>query len=290
MPTATNPCRLGVNTYSYVWTTPLLDCLSRLGERGYQVFEAVINPPHLDLAMPAGERRRLAAALAARGLTLRSLNLPSLDHNLASPVKPMRDFSIGLFRDAIDLASDLAVPYLVTVPGRMNPLLPPAMAQRRIWMQESIEALLPYAAQRGVNLALENVPFAAFPDARTLGDFVRSLGPGSVSVCYDVANAYYIGELPAWGLRHLGALVSLVHLSDTTRSTWRHDEVGLGDVPFNEVPPALQDIGFAGACMLEIIASEPESAMLRSHQKLSRVGFAARPAQHDPKGVEEGLA
>jgi len=276
MAAATDRCSLGVNTYSYVWTTPLLDCLCRLGELGCRVFEAVINPPHLALTMPAAERRRVAAALAARGLVLQSLNLPSLDHNLASPIKAMRDFSIGLFRDAIDLAADLAVPYLVTVPGRMNPLLPPDMAQRQVWMHESMAVLLPYAARRGVNLALENVPFAAFPDARTLGDFVRSLGAGPVSVCYDVANAHYVGESPAWGLRHLGALVSLVHLSDTTRSAWRHDEAGLGDVPFGEVPPALQDIGFAGACMLEIIASEPESAILRSHQALYSVGFAAR--------------
>jgi len=270
---------LGVNTYSYVWTAPLLDCVCRLGDLGYRVFEGVINPPHLDLSMPATERRHVAATLAARGLTLQSLNLPSLDHNLASPVNAMRDFSIGLFRDAIDLAADLAVPYLVTVPGRMNPLLAPDMALRQAWMHESMAALLPYAARRGVNLALENVPFAAFPDAQTLGEFVRSLGAGSepVSICYDVANAHYIGESPVQGLRTLGDLVSLVHLSDTTRSTWRHDEVGQGDVPFGDLPGALQDMGFSGACMLEIIASEPESAILRSHQALYAVGFAAQP-------------
>jgi len=265
--------RLGINTYSYIWITGLDQCLHRLGSLGYQVFEAVIHPPHLALDDSYAQRRRVVSALTGQNLTLRSLNLPSLDHNLASPLKPMRDFSIALFRQAIDLAAELAVPYLVTVPGRMSPLLPPDLAQRRRWLQDSLDTLLPYAEQRGVNLALENVPFAAFPDAQTLGHFVRGFQGAPISVCYDIANAHYIGESPGWGLRELAGLVSLVHLSDTTSRCWRHDEVGLGDVPFAQVPPALQDIGFTGACLLEIIATEPEAAIARSHQRLESLGF-----------------
>lgn len=267
---------LGVNTYSYIWSTALEDCVRRLSEVGYHEFEAVINPRHFapgDLS-PA-ERRRLAVSFTARKIVLRSLNVPSLDHNLASPMCSMREYSVGLFRDVIDLAADFGVPYVVTVPGRMNPLFPPTMAEREAWMRESLDTLIPYAEKRGINLALENVPFASFPDAPALGRFARSVGSQALSVCYDAANAHFIGESPADGVRLLADIVSLVHVSDTTRTTWRHDEVGRGDLPFADFRAALSDIGFGGPCMMEIIDPSPEPAILRSHWALSSVGFAA---------------
>lgn len=268
--------KIGINTYSYIWSAPMADCVRRLHDLGYDDFEVVVNPPHcaLDEGHAAG-RGRLASSLRAEGIALRSLNLPSLDTNLASSMARMRAYSVDVFRSAIDLASDLGIAHLVVVPGRMNPLLPPPMAQREDWMRESLDALIPHAEARGVALALENVPFASFPDAKTLGAFVRSIGSPTVSVCYDAANAHFIGELPAEGLALLRDLVTIVHLSDTTRSTWRHDEVGRGDVPFAPMRAALDKIGYSGTCMLEIIDSEPEAAILRSHRALAALGFPA---------------
>ncbi len=266
---------LGVNTYGYIWSTPAADCVRQLGALGYREFELVLNPPHLALdEFASGERKRLAASSAAEGLVVRSLNVPSLDHNLASPMRRMREYSVNLFTDAIDLAADLGATHLVVVPGRMSPLFPPPHEQRETWMRESLDALVPRAERRGVTLALENVPFASFPDAAALGAFVREYGSRSLGVCYDVANAHFIGESPGAGLRALRELVHLVHLSDTTRSAWRHDEAGLGDVPFAQVHTALDDINFEGTCMLEIISSEPESAIQRSHETLTAFGFA----------------
>ena len=264
---------LGVNSYGYIWSTPAEQCLRQLGVHGFAEFELVINPPHLALEATAAERARLAK-LAAQGLRIRSVNLPSLDTNLGSPMRRMREYSVGVFRDAIELAQDLGAEYLITVPGRVNPLLAPAPTLRQEWMRDSIEQLIPHAASRGVKLAIENVPMACFPDAASLGAFVRELASPQLGVCYDAANAHFIGESPAEGLRQLAGLVRIVHLSDTTRNAWRHDEVGLGDVPFAQTLAALDEIGFDGACMMEIIHPEPEGAILRSHRRLAELGCA----------------
>ena len=146
-------------------------------------------------------------------------------------------------------------------------------------MRESLEALIPHACERGVGLALENVPFASFPDAASLGTFVRGMNDSTLSVCYDAANAHFIGESTAAGLRALRELVSVVHLSDTTRVAWRHDEVGRGDVPFAEIPAVLDEIGFAGTCHFEIIDPQPTAAILRSHRVLAAQGFATCPSE-----------
>lgn len=271
---------LGINTYAYIWSTPMADCVRRFRELGYTDFEAVINPPHLTFEdADAAARHRLRRSLEADGIRLRSLNLPSLDVNLASPMPQTRAYSIGMFRAAIELAADLGIPRLIVVPGRVNPLLAPAMAARERWMRESLEALLPRAESCGVGLALENVPFASFPDADSLGAFVRGMGCAALSVCYDVANAHFIGESPARGLVHLRDLLSVVHFSDTGRARWRHDEIGTGDVPFGDVRTALDEIDYRGPCMLEIIDPDPEPAILRSHRVLAGLGFEPCPVE-----------
>ena len=265
---------ISINTYSYIWSAPAADCVRRLSNFGYRHFELMIHPPHLPLDdfSPAA-RRELRGAVEAAGATISSMNMPSLDQNLASPFKRVRAASVAMLVDAIDLTADLGAPWFVTVPGLMSPLFPPAPADRTAWMIESVEALLPHAEARGVGLAIENIPFAAFPDAAALGGFVRSFRSSSLGVCYDAANAHFIGESPAEGVAHLSDLLRVAHLSDTTRKVWRHDRIGLGDVPVAEFARALDDVGFAGPCTFEIIDSDPDAAILASHRALAGLGF-----------------
>lgn len=271
---------LGVNTYSYIWSTPAAACVRSLADLGYRTFELMVHPVHLPLDdFDVAERRRLASVLAEVGATDCSINLPSLDQNLASAFSRVRAASIEMFRDVIDLASDLGIEWLVTVPGRMSPLFPPPVAERTRWMRESIEALLPHAEARGVRLAVENVPIAAFPDATSLGAFVRGFGSDRLGVCYDAANAHFIGESPAEGVQQLADVLRILHLSDTDRTVWKHDRVGSGTVPFAEIPPALAAARFDGPCILEIVDADPEVAILASHEALARVGFPAPQTQ-----------
>lgn len=268
--------QLGVNTYGYIWSMRAADCVRHLAGMGYRHFELMINPPHLPLDdFDQTARRELRSVLHDAGATVTALNMPSLDHNLASPLARVRQASIAMFSEAIDLAADLGAPWLVVVPGRMNPLFPPPMSARMGWISDSIAALLPRAAARGVGLAIENVPFASFPDAKSLGDFVRGFNSPTVGVCYDAANAHFIGESPAEGIAALADLMRVFHLSDTHRTVWRHDRVGLGSVPFGEVGRALDVAGYQGACTMEIIDADPDRALRDSHRALARLGIAA---------------
>ena len=271
---------VGINTYAWAWTMPAAEVVRRLADLGYRSFELLVHPPHLPLdGFDASSRRALARALETAGATHRMLNLPSLDHNLASPLPRARAASVQMFRDAIDLAADLGAAWLVLVPGRMSPLAPPSLEQRTAWLREGLDTLLPQAEARGVGLAVENVPMAAFPDAGSLGAFVRGYGSRSLGVCYDVANAHFVGEAPADGIRLLAELLRIVHLSDTSRAAWRHDPVGEGDVPFATLPSALAAAGFTGPCVLEILHADPEAVILRSHAALAALGFAARGSE-----------
>jgi sugar phosphate isomerase/epimerase len=268
--------QLGVNTYSYIWSMRAADCVRHLAAMGYRHFELMINPPHLPLdGFDPAARRELRAALDAAGAAVTALNMPSLDHNLASPLARVRQASVAMFNEAVDLAADLGAPWLVVVPGRMNPLFPPPAAERRGWISDSIAALLPRAEACGVGLAIENVPFASFPDAKSLGEFVRGFSSAAIGACYDAANAHFIGESPAEGIALLADQLRVFHLSDTTRNVWRHDRVGLGSVPFGEIGRALDAAGYRGACTMEIIDADPDRAIRDSHRALASLGIAA---------------
>jgi sugar phosphate isomerase/epimerase len=265
---------IGINTYSYIWSTPAAECVRRLAKMGYRQIEFLLQPPHLsfDDFGPAA-RRELRTALQDAGAYKTAINLASLDHNLASPFARVRANSVKMFEDTIDLAADIGVETIVLVPGRMSPLFPPTIENRTAWVGESVSKMLPRAEDRGVSLAVENVPFAAFPDVNALEKFARSFTSPAIGVCYDAANAHFIGEDPAAGVRQLADLLRIVHFSDTDRDKWRHDPVGTGSVPFAAVTTALDEVGFGGPVTLEILDHDPDAAILRSHQALEPLGF-----------------
>lgn len=265
---------LGVNTYGYIWSMPAAECARHLAALNYRQFEFLLQPPHvpLDDFSPAA-RRDLRLVLDDVGARRTAFNLPSLDHNLASPFSRARAASVQMLLDAIDLAGDVGAEWLVVVPGRMSPLFPPPPQNRLDWLTDGVSKLLPRAEARGVGLAIENVPFAGLPDAASLGGFVRSFNSPSIKVCYDAANAHFIGESPADGIRQLGDLLRIVHLSDTTRTAWRHDPVGSGDVPFADVARALDAIGYDHSVTLEILDHDPDAGILCSHRALTPLGF-----------------
>ncbi|MET0219781.1 MAG: sugar phosphate isomerase/epimerase family protein [Tardiphaga sp.] len=271
---------LGINTYGYIWKLSAADCVRRLGQLGYRQIEFLLQPPHLsfDDFGPAA-RRDLRAALQEIGAVKTAINLPSLDHNLASPFSRARAASVTMFEDTIDLANDIGAETVVVVPGRMSPLFPPSIENRMAWVGEGVAQLLPRAEDRGVTLAIENVPFAAFPDANALERFVRGFTSKAIGICYDAANAHFIKEDPAAGIRQLADLVRIIHLSDTDQVNWRHDQIGTGTVPFAAVAQAMDAIDFKGACTLEIIGPDPDNAILSSHRALEPLGFVPCKAE-----------
>ena len=54
---------------------------------------------------------------------------------------------------------------------------------------------------------------------------------------------------------------------------YRHDPVGLGTVPFAEVPRALHAAGYHARPMLEIISRDPDRDIIASASKLALLGF-----------------
>ena len=265
-----------INTYSYTLSHTAKSCLTHLAEQGYTDFELMMYPGHLWPAdMDQGARDDLRRHIAAQNLRVITLNMPNIDLNVAAAAAEMRAYTLGLLRGVVELAGDLEVPGVIFGPGKFNPLFPAPKERLLGYFFSALDELAPLAEQAGTEIYVENMPFAFLPDAESLMAALDQYGKDRIGVVYDVANAVFIKEDLAAGLRHVRDRLRLVHLSDTGHSVYRHDPVGLGVVPFSKIPQALRDVGYTELPMLEIISHAADKEIRESADKLLAMGWPA---------------
>lgn len=270
----------GCNTYSYMRSHSAEACLARLADQGFEEFELMVHPGHLWPAdLSAEQRSAIRRMMDQCGLQLTALNMPNIDINVAGAAAEMRAYSLNLVTETVRLAGDLGARGVVIGPGKANPLFPAPASELIGHFFAALDRLCPVAEAGGTALWVENMPFAFLPAIGGLLDALKQYGNDAIRIVYDIANAYFIGEDFAAGLKQCRDRLALVHLSDTGRQVYRHDPVGLGTVPFADVPSALAAVGYTARPMLEIISRDPDRDIIASAGKLALLGFAADQVQ-----------
>jgi L-ribulose-5-phosphate 3-epimerase len=278
----TNPhaSAFGCNTYSYMRSHSAEACLARLADLGFLEFELMVHPGHLWPAeLSAQQRRSIRRGIEQRGLQLTALNMPNIDINVAGAAPEMRAYSLNLLTESVRLAGELGARGVVIGPGKANPLFPADAKDLIGHFFAALDRLCPVAVASGTALWVENMPFAFLP---AIGDLLAALqqyGNDAVRIVYDVANAHFSGEDFADGLRQCRQRLALVHLSDTGQKIYRHDAVGLGTVPFGQVPRALAAVDYTARTMLEIISRQPDRDIIASASRLVQLGFTQETAR-----------
>lgn len=263
-----------INGYSYNQSHSLVNFLSKYSEKGYRSFEAILYPGHIwPSEMDGKARRDLRAFIENNGLRLLTLGTPALDPNLVGVAPETRMFSRGIIRAAIELARDIGVPGIIASPGKAHPLQPEPKSRLLCWLYEALDELVPLAESAGTQVLIENLPNAFLPDADSLMEALDGYGDDRVGVVYDTANAAFFGEDVVSGIRRVGKRLRRLHLSDTTRETFRHDAIGQGDIDFAALGHAMREVGYALPPILELIVSKPDIEIERSVAALSDLGW-----------------
>jgi sugar phosphate isomerase/epimerase len=266
--------KFGCNTYSYMRSLSAEACLARLSDLGFEEFEVMVHPGHLWPAdLSSQQRGALRNSIERRRLRLVSLNMPNIDINIAGAAPGMRAYSLQLLIDTVRLAGELGARGVVIGPGKANPLFPAGAEELTKHFFDALDVLCPIAQASGTALWVENMPFAFLPAIGDLLAALKNYGNDAVRIVYDIANAWFIGEDFTDGLRQCSARLELVHLSDTGQQAYRHDPVGLGTVPFAQVPAALAAVGYSKRPMLEIVSRDPDRDIVASAGKLALLGF-----------------
>jgi L-ribulose-5-phosphate 3-epimerase len=262
---------LGASTFSFMWQEPALVSLKRLKACGLDGFDVILAPGHLwPDELDAGARRDLEKALKADNISVDSLNLPPLDYNICSPDHEARRFSISIYRKVFALANDLGIRKVVVVPGRVSALLPPALDRTLDRLADSFEQFLKWADRDDQEILVETHPLTPIASGDAVDAFIARLSSPRLSIAYDVANAEFIGEDQPATLRRIRHCLGQVHLSDGTRTSWRHDPIGSGTIDFAAVMNTLDEIDFQGVTLLEIIAADAAKQIPASIDALRR--------------------
>ena len=263
------------NTYAYTISHGAQDCLAHLADLGFSEFEVMMYPGHLwPPDADAAARRALRQLVAARDLRIVTLNMPNIDMNVAGASVQMRRYTLDLLRGIVELAGDLGVPGVVIGPGKANPLFPAPRERLIGHFFKALDELGPVAEKAGTSLWVENMPFAFLARIDELMTALDQYGDERIGVVWDAANSHFVHEDLADSLRRCRNRLKLVHLSDTSQQVYRHDPVGMGTVPFAEIPAALAAVGYDRRTVLEIISAEADRDILASAGKLAELGFA----------------
>jgi L-ribulose-5-phosphate 3-epimerase len=263
----------GVNTYSYIFGGSAADTVARLADQGYGGVELMFFPGHLWPAELDASKLRSLRRLCETRLRLVAVNMPNVDINIAAAAEEMRVYTMDLLTKFVRCAGELGAGGIILGPGKPNPLFPMPRERMVAHFYRALDVLAPLARQAGTKLLIENMPFAFLPDAEALMNVVDGYGDDGIRVIYDVANAHFIGEDPKQGLRRVRDRLSLVHFSDTTRQSYKHDPLGQGDVPLAGLASTMKEIGYFELPMLEVISHNPDADIADSCRRLREAGI-----------------
>jgi L-ribulose-5-phosphate 3-epimerase len=270
----TNPAAsFGVNTYSYIFGGSAADTVARLADRGYGGVELMFFPGHLWPAELDAPKLRSLRHLCEQRLRLVAVNMPNVDINVAAAAEEMRAYTLDLLVKFVRCAGELGAGGVIVGPGKANPLFPMPRDRMVSHFYRALDTLAPLARQCGTKLLIENMPFAFLPDAESLMNIVDGYGDDRIRIIYDVANAHFIDEAPGEGLRRVRDRLSLVHFSDTTRQSYKHDPLGCGDVPLAGLASVMKEVGYTELPMLEVISLNPDPDIADSCRRLQEAGF-----------------
>jgi L-ribulose-5-phosphate 3-epimerase len=269
----TSAAGFSVNTYSYIFDGSAAESVARLADQGYGGVELMFFPGHLWPAELDAAALRNLRNLCEQRLRLVSVNMPNVDMNVAAAAEEMRTYTLNLLVQFVRCAGELGAGGIVVGPGKANPLFPMPRDRMVAYFYRALDRLAPLARQVGTKLFIENMPFAFLPDAESLMKVVDGYGDDSTRIIYDVANAHFIGESPVEGLQRVRDRLSLVHFSDTTRQSYKHDAIGCGDVPLAGLATRMTEIGYTELPMLEVISQNPDPDIADSCRRLQEAGF-----------------
>lgn len=261
--------RFGINSYSYTQSMSALDCVRNLAGKGVKSLELMFYPGHLWIHDRPETLRNLQQEIERSGMTLVTVNTPNIDVNIAAATEEMRKYSIKLNIEYLRLAGELGAEALILGPGKPNPLFPLPRQIMEGYFFQALDELLPVADRTGVQIWVENMPFAFLPEADALMTSLDRYGADEIGVVYDVANAHFIAEDPVAGCDRVGSRLKLIHISDTNQSVYRHDAIGLGDVDFSTFMPKVRSLSLIHPPILEIISRNPEQDISMSIELLA---------------------
>ena len=140
---------------------------------------------------------------------------------------------------------------------------------------EFYRALLPYAKEYGVKIAIENIGGSITELSAGFIELFDTLCDDSFVMCYDIGHANIIGHNSAEMIRELGARIACTHIHDNDGVRDAHTLPYYGNIDWEEAARAFADINYSGNINYEagyFISAVPTELKPKSAVYMAEVG------------------
>ena len=196
--------------------------------------------------------RRIARLARENGVALWSLHLPFWpfsEIDISSTDRALREKSVAYLGEILRQAADVGVDKFIIHPSA-EPIRDEDRPARLAAAGESLAALSALAVQCGGVVAVEDLPRTCL--GRDSAEILRLLSADEhLRACFDT-NHLLQQESPADFARAVGDKILTLHVSDYDFRNERHWLPGEGDVDWNDLLDALDEIGYKGVWMYEV--------------------------------------
>lgn len=180
---------------------------------------------------------------------------------LSHPDPKIRDKGLAALRTAIDDSKAFGGTTVLLVPAVVNANVSYAEAYER--SQAELRKILPYAAEQGVTVCLENVWNGFLLSPLETARYIDELESPAVGAYFDVGNVVNFGWPEQW-IRILGKRIVKLDIKEYSRKLRdQHGpykgfeaEIGEGDCNWPAVMAALREIDFRGWGTAEVPGGE----------------------------------
>lgn len=236
---------MSTNTYhSYT----LEEALAGIAAAGFTSVELSSVPgwtEHVPRNASDDELRRIGELVASHGLTAISLSGHS---DLASQA------GMAEFRKALHIAKVLGIRYVTTSTGGHDASSEGTIEEQRERFLDLIRPLADEAVADGIQLCLETHGGVSATGALA-AELVLAIDRPNVGVNYDTANViFYGGVRPEDDIGSAAITITHLHIKDQIGGpgVWNFPAIGTGEVDFGPIFEALDTVGFAGPCSIEL--------------------------------------
>jgi len=168
--------------------------------------------------------------------------------------QPVQKFHVQRCRAYLDFVYELEAKNLLLVLGEyiwQQEVIKPK--DQWTWAADNVRALGQYAADLGVEIAIELEPFklSLVNNLDRMVEFLNDVNHPAVRANMDISHLY-LSQTPATAMPRLKGRIAHVHLSDCDGKVHGDLPPGRGVVDFNPYLKALKEVGFGGTVSIEL--------------------------------------
>jgi sugar phosphate isomerase/epimerase len=174
-----------------------------------------------------------------------TIHAPFSDLNIASFNDRIREASLGIIRETVELAAELGALVVTMHPGHCSPI---SVKNREKYLEihrESLRKIARWSEEYGIKIGVENMPRFPILDAQNCDRLMEIIEGVEIGVTFDVGHLNTTtGNFDRF-IELFGERIVHVHLHDNSGERDEHLSLGEGMVPWERVVPKLPDVTWA---------------------------------------------